>query len=81
MEDAHRSDAAAAAGHPFIELVKATLILITHPDQACARDNYIATASRVLIFVEDKLRSIGHPPANWVDLLLVPKIIKEYLEK
>lgn len=56
-------------------------LAVTHPTQVQARENYINTVSRILNHVDCRLRSLGHPPAHWVDLLLAPEFIRDFFQK
>lgn len=66
--------------HPLIAMYR-DVLAVTHPTQDMARDNYLCTCSRVFRYVDDRLRARGKAPSHWVDLLLAPDLVKEYLDK
>lgn len=61
-------------------LIRETL-LVRNPTQPEARENYYRTASRVFRYVNDWLAAKNCPPAHWVDILLAPQVIVEFLDK
>ncbi|KAF0743529.1 Uncharacterized protein FWK35_00028422 [Aphis craccivora] len=69
-----------ATDHPLLCLYR-NVLNSTHPTQPETIDNYLATASRVLRYVQDKCNRENVPVHHWVVLLQKPDYIIEYLER
>lgn len=55
------------------------VLTMTHPNQPEAVGNYLATISRCLKYVEDRIvEKTGSVPAHWSELLQFPEHILEY---
>lgn len=65
--------------HPLVSMYRDVLTLV-HPGQPGVIVNYLSCISRVLRYVSDWLTRNGRTPTHWVDLVVTPDPVIEYMK-